>query len=412
MASSPPRHPRRRSRRLVAGAAIVALAGLWIVLWQLRGPGGARVERLSEELPDAPPVTVERNPASYRVVYRVEDRLGEETEVRTVEMAVRRPFEARIETRMGPPPGERQAGQQAWAFGRIAIGAGEDDPPVLAWPPSLIDRDLRVEWLLEDAVDGGDVEARERRRVGDRACQVYRFGDRISDGSFEPYENGGAEYADACIDEAGLVLEEVLWEGGGVPHYQVAVDVEEEPELSDDLFPVGAEPGLAGDEGGGSVRALTPDSQLPDTFWVLEDAPEGPEALQGLEYRGRYAVVPPSPGGMQDPAAQAGMRISVTDVWARGADMLVFDQGVTFDGNDAFQPQPHGERLELGDLGEAELLVRGAGTEVRVNHDEGRFVRLVGTLDPRRLLEVARSLGPVEGSGEILPLAELEDETE
>jgi hypothetical protein len=324
-------------------------------------------------------------PAAYRLVYRVESRAGGEVVVSTERVWVRRPFEARIESWTGAPPGRRRTNTTISAFTRINTGNA-----VFAVPPAPAPQDFRVDASLDEARRAGYVDSRERRRVAGRVCRVYRRGGETGSGTLVRLDDETAdEYTDTCFDAAGLPLEEVTFVDGKLLTRSVAVDVDEDSDLEDRLFRVG-DPQLEVRQGGGSVLRVDPDSRPPGDFWELGEEP------RGFERKGRYAVIPPQ-AGFDDPTQRASIVTFVSDVWARGDDVVVVEQGATLGGRDPFQADPNARRVMVGDLGRGELLYGMRTSEVRVLLKGGHFVRVHGTVEPSRLLAVARSLEKVEG---------------
>jgi len=95
---------------------------------------------------------------------------------------------------------------------------------------------------------------------------------------------------------------------------------------------------------------------------------------------------------------------STADVWTRGPDLLVLDQGGTLEQQRVYEVDPDNELIAIPGLGDAEVRLGLAGNEIRILRPAGRFVRVVGTLPPDDLLAFARSL--VEGVGNELVVDE------
>ena len=72
----------------------------------------------SDVVPDAAPVAIMRTPARFRIVYRLEDFTGSTVGYSTDVVSVRRPFESRLETRTGRPPGGEVESFQAARFAK------------------------------------------------------------------------------------------------------------------------------------------------------------------------------------------------------------------------------------------------------------------------------------------------------
>jgi hypothetical protein len=113
-------------------------------------------------------------------------------------------------------------------------------------------------------------------------------------------------------------------------------------------------------------------------------------------------VEPPQPqafsatgsGPAGDPSG--ALVVTIDDVFARGADVIVIEEGETLNGA-RFSAPAGGEPVDLGGLGRGQLLLSAVGTTVNAEPANGtRFVRITGTVSPEELIDVARSLSPVD----------------
>jgi hypothetical protein len=208
----------------------------------------------------------------------------------------------------------------------------------------------------------------------------------------------GRTYVDSCVDADGVVLDERTVRAGRTFSDRRAVSVAVGADAA-----AGGDYGLSGavtpeDQGGGAISALTPDSLPPGRSWVLSKPPAG------FAHVGRYAVEPPQPqafaengssgplGG--DPAGS--LVVAIDDVFVRGPDVIVVEEGETMNGA-RFAPPSGGETVELGALGRGQLLLSAVGTMVNAEPaNRTRFVRITGTVGPETLIAVARSLRPVD----------------
>lgn len=390
---------RRRNLALAAAAVVALVVAGWALF--LRGDddaGGAdddgsalaELDRGgSEEVAGAPDVEVTGSLASYRIVYRVED-VGQEIGYRTDVVSVRRPWESRLESRTGRPPGDDELSTQVAAFGQRINQAPGQDPAVIELGPVLPASDLRLEHVLGPAVAAGRLERREVREVLGRRCQVYRAGDYLSAAVITPPTP--ELYADSCIDAAGLLLEEVLFSEGEAIARRVAVEVDDSPSLADDLFPTG-EPSVEASKGGGSMQRLVDGTSTPGTFYVADAIPEGFVAM------GRWSVVPPQAENFGEDLTREGFRrAQVADVYERGTDVLILEQGATLQGAPPFEIDPTNPTIDLGALGTGEVRFSALGNQVRALLPGGRFVQATGPRPPEELAAVLRSLRATEGT--------------
>jgi hypothetical protein len=217
---------------------------------------------------------------------------------------------------------------------------------------------------------------------------VYRIGASSSAPNLPPLREAD-DVTEVCVDEAGLVLEEVTYDGAEVSRRRVAVDVSERPRVPNDELDV---PKPKGDPRQvGSVQQLENDSRLPgETFWVLGEEPKG------FRFRGRYSVVPAGQPGFTDPTARGSVITFVSEVWTDGIDILVIDQGAT-QGDAPFADDPNAKEVDGGELGDGELLYSLFASEARFKMPGTRFVRVRGTLPPSDLVDIARTMEGVPG---------------
>ena len=359
------RRPPSNRRRAAAGLALIALLGIvaYLVL-----SGGDDARNGSERLPDGPVTMGRRIPDTYRIEYRVETVIDGKLSVGRSTTQVRRPFEGRED-------------DATTTFARHAIRGSA------FWvPPGPPEADRRPDAVLRDAVRDGYADERERRRVAGRTCRVYRIGASSSAPSLPPLRDAD-DVTDVCVDEAGLILEEVTFQGDEVSRRRVAASVSERPS--------GRELDVAKPKGDprqvGSVQQMQDDSRLPGgTFWELEESPDD------FEFGGRYSVIPAGQPGFTDPTARGSVITFVSEVWTRGPDVFVIDQGAT-QGDPPFGEDPDARSIETDELGEGELLYSLFASEARFKLKGTRFVRVRGTLPPSELLEIARELEGVPG---------------
>jgi hypothetical protein len=402
-----------RRRRPALGPVIVIAAvliggGLYTAV---RGDGDAgddTFERPSvipddvEAGPDEPPALREAaDLESYRIVYRVESYGPNGAVVDTEVREARRPFEARSETRAGTPPGGDLTSLSIWAFGVTEIGAPDQERATLLGEPLVPNGEAAVTADLRDALDAGVLRYRaERQRIAGRSCHRYRTGGPIDVVRLTaPSET---EFADLCIDDAGLVLGESWVVDGQLFRRRTAVEVETAIDLDDDRFELLGEPPRYAD-GGGLVGRVTPDSQFPDVdHWALPSPPDG------FRLRGRYSFTPPAP---QDEEAFAGQQTIVTgisEVYEAGGETLIIVNGGTNDDSDPFGDLGD-DTIDVGALGTAHVRWKVRGAELLVALPEGRFVKVHGTLGVDALVEVARDLVRLDGTGKTITALPGED---
>jgi hypothetical protein len=376
---------------LVAVVAVAAIAIAGFVVSRDEGDGS---DPRSAAVDEGGDLTIEQHTGPYRIVYLLEDPSGEIAD-ETDRIWVRPPFESRLETAQGEPPGGDTVSIQIGTIDRLRIG-GVDDALTIARVPALAPSTIRIVPVLDAALDAGLLEERGEREVIGRRCRVYRSGTTFGAGPLKPISR--EEHADTCVDADGLILEETLFTYGEPILRRIAVAVDLDPEVEDDLFDAGAISAPV-DKGGGATTLAEPDSAPEGPFHVLP----GGAVPEGFEHVGRYSVIPPQPERFADEAQRDGIIAGVADVHRNDrGDVFVVYQGATLGGVEAFPPVPFAEPVETTAFGDGELLLSALGSEVRFVPSAGRFVHVFGTLAPDELVAIAEGLEETTGTGLVL----------
>ncbi|HEX4903853.1 MAG TPA: hypothetical protein VFU93_00280 [Acidimicrobiales bacterium] len=311
----------------------------------------------------------------YRITYRVEERDGDDVTTQEATRLVERPFRSRFEA------GELVRVADFGYFGEREPG---DETEVRTAVPAPSPGDVRADLL--DLDGGGAV-----RRIAGRECQVHTFGAQLLLGTVA--DGGDTE---TCIDADGLVLEEVVRDADGIVSRWVATAVDIEPETTDADFALEGVAARPAAEGGGSLREVEPTSRSEGQFYELAEVPAG------FVHRGRYAVVPPQEANPEDENTRAHVIAGVVDVWVRGIDVLVLDQGGTLGRVPPFGGHPNGtpeDELSAQYRGVAESIRSAHANEVRVLLPPGRYVKVIGTLPVDELIDLLADLTSSEGEG-------------
>ena len=338
--------------------------------------GGGDDEAIDRD--EAPPVeAVELGDplVAYEITYDVEERDGDDVVRREATRLVERPFRSRFES------GELLRVADFGYFGEREPG---DETEVLTAVPVPAPGDVRADLL--DLDDGGEV-----RRIAGRPCQVHTFGAQLLLGIVAEGED-----TEACIDADGLVLEEVVRDEDGIVSRWVASRVDADPATTDDDFVLDGVVARGAAEGGGSLREVEPTSRSVGQFFEPAEVPTG------FVHRGRYAVVPPQEANPDDENTRAHVIAGVVDVWVRGIDVLVLEQGGTLGRVPPFGGHPNGtpeDALSAQYRGVAETIPGAHANEVRVLLPPGRYVKVVGTLPLADLVELVAALTSSEGDG-------------
>ena len=338
----------------------------------------------------APAIEIERTPTSYKIEYAIELYRKDGVTKTSDEIEIRRPFDARIASEADG----RRTDLRASRFGALVLTTGAGVRSLTA-PPAPSASDLRVDPVLEEALASGALQQREQRRVLGRRCQVYRAGGTILSGELVAVGTKPAEYADFCVDAAGLVLEEVWVKDDRPLRRRVATVVKEDADIDDDRFRLADEEPFSTEQGG-FMKEVDPASAFDGVVYRLESVPEG------FEFVGRYVVQPPKLSPVaRDPLAEEqnrGEQVSMVDVWTRGPELLTLYQTIAAD-IAAVPSKPKTSRAIELPVGRAVAILDLRVNEVRMELPEARFLRLMGTLPTKQLEEIAAGLRAEQGTG-------------
>ena len=369
----------RRGRHGMAAAVAAALAVLAAGLVIANGRSSA------------PALLAFRVPPAYHVTYAVSTpKLPTTAE----QLWVRRPFDSVDITYADAPPGTTPTLKLAYRLGVQVLQATTAQAAVLKVPAAAAPQDLRPDVTVPAAVHNHRLRLLRTRVIDGRRCEVFRSAAPLRGGPL-PVLRSTSSYVDTCIDADGIILRETQVSSGHVVMDREAVAVQ-----------VGA-PAVAGapldltgtptpfDSGGGAFTAVTLGSRPPGGSWALTQPPAG------FTHVGRYAVVPPQPQlfgqagqGTGSMGLPGGLVTEMDDVFTRGTDVVVLQQGSTINGA-PFTPPANSIAVDLGSLGSGQLLLAGNVTAVVAEPGNGKtFVRLSGTLPPGTLVALMRSLAP------------------
>jgi hypothetical protein len=371
--------PPRRRRTPVVAAAVVAAGAI------AAGTVAFSVSR-DDDLPEvtlggrlvaaqAPEQTVAAPPAAYRVTYRVETLSG--SQVLQEQLVVRRPFDLRFrfgdEGALDDPLLDRiQTEQFTTTVESGTAGAQRADGslPVLG---------NRFDVTLPDLVERGVYVRRERRQVLGEECTVYRTGAVIE--SFVVSRPATDLFADLCISDDGLVLEQVSVTRGEADMRVVATSVERDPALGDADFPVVTDAGAL-DSGGVERRDLSRTEAPASPYWRPAAVPAG------WTHTARRQIDLAARGGSAGPT---GTKTSFVDVYTRGSDVIVVRQGLAGNEPETISTAQATE-IDLGALGRGQLVLGANAATAVVADTGGRFVHVQGTVRVEELRSFASTL--------------------
>lgn len=360
---------------LISLAAVIVLCTVVALIG--RG-GGDEHDRDSQGIPAAVGTDA---PIAYRIVYQTTtpDTVG------TEEHVVHRPFDARVTVR---DKDDKVISERWSTLGRLVTRSQGAEAVRIDTAIAPATDDVRPDRFRDLLVEAKQLVGHdETQQVGGRRCTFASEAGEIdtSDDGTQPSGDPVKVLVSRCVDQQGLVLEERWTTTTGD---RVLTKRAVELEVGDDVPGIDvpdASP-LGVDKGNGAVTKVDDHARPP-----FREAFELPTP-EGFTFVGRYAVAPArlsrTPGAIP---ADADLAL-YTDVWRRGPDLLLLDQGATKGGAAPFDPSTRIRDVSLGALGQAELAGDLRSAEIRILRPDSGFVRLSGTIAPDELARLAGTL--------------------
>jgi hypothetical protein len=321
---------------LISAATLVVLvASLGLLAWHGRGGSSA------VEVPPPPSV----QPAqAFTVTYRVEDSAGPDTKVQTDYLAVKRPFNVRLEHRDGPPPGGPVlSGSIVTRTDSVTLGGSADGfttpraPGVL---PGLVSRPA-----LDAAVDAGKATRKGDSTVLGQRCTHYLY-DQFGSEPIGSADNQAK--VDSCITTDDIMLRESIAFAGRTVRTSEAVNLDRSPSFGAAAFQ--------------PAKVIIPQSaeQIPDE--IIEGPPRGSVK----------ALLVQTPSGFHlDLAANIGHQLGPD-----APPVLYYVQSFVGNGEQAVVEQPldaslgspwtgrGGSKIDIGNGQPSEVLYRAGYVEI------------------------------------------------
>lgn len=360
---------RRRRLKGVAAFAILAVVAGGVAALTLRSDSGPSTTLRAPKVSGATgPLAMSTVSTSYHAVYRAEAFQGSTATDSTEEISVQRPFNGHVAIREGKPPGAAGQFEGRSTFGTYAnyteAGAAQiaDDAPTVALG------DVRVDNSLTDLMAQGLFVLGDRRKALGRECQTYRTGSPLQ--SLKITAPTATDYVDVCLDNSGLILEEVTVAKGKLAQHLTATALELDAALDPAQFVIEGNR-VGADQGGAQVTEVDKAVAPAPGFWSLNADPAG------FTHRGRYLVVSAGP--------------TYVDVYVRGIDIVTIRQGAPAGEPDLTDAGP-GTDFDIGPLGQGKLLLRSIGPTLVAHPGSDAFVHIAGTLSAAVLQVIAGGL--------------------
>ena len=372
---------RKRRKNLAIGAAavvILAAAVTAYVIWpepevtlELTSPVTAR---------QSPPLSITNAVTSYNLTYQVQ--VISDTGViehHLEKLSVRRPFDDHVIFYAGETVSDTTEFEVTDNLGLAATSSAGGAPQVQQGLPTAGKTDVRLDVTLDDLVKSEYFTAREQRRVAGRNCTVFRTGRTVESNSVAKATD--TDYVDVCVDESGLMLEEMAVNSGKVSLRILATEIEFEPTFADDVFTINLPP-LGTADGAPVLEEIDKDTS-PANLLRLATLPAG------FEHKARY-VLREAPAAEAAGAGVAPTKDTYVDVYVNGTKTVVVHQGLTE--NEPQIDTAEAQTIDIGLLGEAKLLLGVSGNTVVVNPTGMWFIHINATLPTADIQALAGQL--------------------
>jgi hypothetical protein len=377
---------RQRRRKILAGFAVVAVAAAataGFVEWQRVNDHPPSPDLHAALATTTEPLAMTAVPGTYHAVYRAESYTGGKVTRSTEDVSVQRPFNGRVTIREGTDASGALQFEGRSILGSYANYSASGPGQVSGDAPTVAFGDVRLNASLDDLLAKGLFVRKERRQALGRDCQVYRTGTSLQ--SLKVTAPTATDYADACLDDGGLVLEEVTVVGGKLTQRLTATELVDDATFESNTFTVDGDP-VSFDQGGSVLTPVDLATPPPAGFWQLEAPPDG------FVHQARYVLQTPDQAGS---AAGAPPVSSYVDLWVRGTDLVTVRQGPIGGEPDMSSSASSGDPVDGGPLGTAQLLLSAIGPTVTAHPNADTFVHVSGTLSPGALQTVTAALHQV-----------------
>jgi hypothetical protein len=333
-------------RRWIVGLVILVVAGGAVAGWTVLvggKEGGSRRPR-GGSAPGRPPAAAA---GAFRVVYRVEDSAGPETRILTSVVAVRRPYEARLESREGPPPGGNVLSATVTNRNhQFALSGGDQEDYGFEVSPATAPQTYAVGALRAGVEAGVAADSGEDVVLGERCTRFVYL-----KGGTEPLAPANdSQRVESCVTGDGILLREAVTLGGRRVRLAEAVTVERSAAFPPETFFTGRKP-VRGSPF--SAQQIVAEGKAPgDVKLLLSAVPPG-------FHLDRRVTVQRSGGPGSPP------RLFYNEAFLGGPELVVTEQFVQ-QGVGPPWPAEEGTPQDLGGRRTGRLVIHAGSVEVRL----------------------------------------------
>jgi hypothetical protein len=334
---------------------VLALAGGAVAGWKvLSGDGEEESRRPNGGSPPGRPSVVPAG--AFRVVYRVEDSAGPETRMLTSVVAVRRPYEARLESREGAPPGGNVLSATVTNRNhQFALSGADQEDYGFEVTPATAPQTYAVGALRAGVDAGVAAESGEDVVLGERCTRFVYL-----KGGTEPLALANdSQRVESCVTGDGILLREAVTLGGRRVRLAEAVTVARSPNFPPETFFTGRKPARGSPFA--AVRIVAEGKTPSDVKLLLSAVPPGFSVDQRVSVQ--------RAGGPGSPP-----RLFFNEAFLGGPELVVTEQLIQ-QGVGSPWPAEEGTPQDLGGGRTGRLVVHAGSVEVRVEV-EGTHARV------------------------------------
>ncbi len=374
---------RQRRKKFAIGFAAVVVIAAAVTTYLVWPEPEVKIELTSPLVArQSPPLTISTAATAYNITYQIQVISAEtgSVERHLEKLSVRRPFDDHVIFYAGEAVTDTTEFEVIDNLGLASTSSDGATAQVQQGVPAAGKTDVRLDITLDDLVKNEYFTAREQRRVAGRNCTVYRTGRTVESNAVAKATD--TDYVDVCIDDAGLMLEEMAVNGGKISLRVIATDIAFEPTFPDDYFKITGTP--LGTADGAPVLEEIDKATIPNANLLrLPTVPEG------FEHKGRY-VLREAPTADAAAAGVAPTKDSYVDVYVNGTKTFVIHQGPT--DNEPQIDTTEAQNIDIGLLGQAKMLLGVSSNSVVMNPTGFWFVHIDATLPTADLETLAGQL--------------------
>ncbi|MEO8697653.1 MAG: hypothetical protein ABI658_29410 [Acidimicrobiales bacterium] len=373
---------RQRRKKLAIGFAAIVVLAAAVTTYLVWPEPEVKLELTSPVVAkQSPPLTISTAATAYNVTYQIQVISADTgtVERHLEKLSVRRPFDDHVIFYAGDAVTDTPEFEVIDNLGLASTISG-GVPQVQQGLPAAGKTDVRLDITLDDLVKSEYFTAREQRRVAGRNCTVYRTGRTVESNSVAKATD--TDYVDVCVDESGLMLEEMAVNSGKISLRVIATDIAFEPAFADDAFTISDPP--LGTADGAPVLEEIDKATIPNANLLrLPTVPEG------FEHKARY-VLREAPSADAAATGVAPTKDTYVDVYVNGTKSIVIQQGPT--DNEPQIDTTDAQTIDIGLLGQAKMLLGISGNTVVVNPTGMWFIHVNATLPTADLQTLAGQL--------------------